>query len=152
MEVNQLADGVLELSLCDDSSDMEIDLTEVDDDAHNHNEKDASTIIDEHQSEAGVNVISSKQSLSYKIVGDNLDTKIKPHHMRKDRQSRMLNYFHSYSAKSRITSLNLCSQKSHQVLENFFAWHWRTFYHLLKTSHRFFCSLLNNMPKGTCST
>lgn len=108
MEVNQLTDGVLELSLCDDSSDMEIDLTEVDDDAHNHsiqtsNEKDASTITDEHQSEAGVSVISSNQSLSYKIVGDNLDTKIKPRHMRKDRQSRMLNYFHSYSVKSRIT-------------------------------------------------
>ena len=54
MEVNQLTDGVLELSLCEDSSDMEIDLIEVDNDPHNHsiqttNKEDVSTITDEHQ-------------------------------------------------------------------------------------------------------
>ena len=37
MEVSQLTDGVLELSLCDDSSDMEIDWTEVDNDAPHGN-------------------------------------------------------------------------------------------------------------------
>ena len=108
MEVSQLTDGVLELPLCDDSSDMEIDWTEVDNDApHGNiqisNKENISTTTDEPQSEAGVNIISSMQCLSYKIVGDNLDTKIKPCQMRKDRQSRMLNYFHSYSVKSRIT-------------------------------------------------
>ena len=90
MEVSQLTDGVLELSLGDDSSDMEIDWTEVDNGApHGNiqisNEETMSTTTDEPQSEAGVNIISSMQRLSYKIVGDNLDTKIKPHQMRKGR-------------------------------------------------------------------
>ena len=55
MEVSQLTDGVLELSLCDDSSDMEIDWTEVDDTPHGNiqisNEEDISTTADEPQSE-----------------------------------------------------------------------------------------------------
>ena len=40
---------------------------------------------------------------SYKIVGDNIDKKVKPQHMRVDRQARMFNSFHMYGVKTRIT-------------------------------------------------
>ena len=40
---------------------------------------------------------------SYKIVGDNIDKKVKPRHLRVDRQAQMLNSFHMYGVKARIT-------------------------------------------------
>ena len=38
----------------------------------------------------------------YKLVGDNIDKVVKPHHMRIDHQAKSLHYFHSYAVKDWI--------------------------------------------------
>ena len=45
---------------------------------------------------------TSSQWFGYKVVGDNVDKKVKPRHMRSDNQSKDLHYFHLYAAKDRI--------------------------------------------------
>ena len=45
---------------------------------------------------------SSNQWFGYVVIGDNVDKKVKPRHMRSDNQSTDLHYFHLYAAKDRI--------------------------------------------------
>lgn len=65
------------------------------------NEQDIA--CEEHEDPAvAANSGVTTECYGYKLVGDNIDRKIKPRHMRVDKQSRMLNYFHSYAVKSRV--------------------------------------------------
>ena len=56
-------------------------------------------------------VVSNAQSgvfpPTFKIVGDNIDKKVKPRHMREDRQAQMLNNFHLYAVRDRVDTSNL---------------------------------------------
>ena len=51
------------------------------------------------------------KTLSYKIVGDNIDFNIVPRYMRIDHKLNSLHYFHSYAVCDRIGVENLPYQK-----------------------------------------
>ena len=51
------------------------------------------------------------KTLSYKIVGDNIDFNIVPRYMRIDHKVNSLHYFHSYAVCDRISVENLPYQK-----------------------------------------
>ena len=55
-----------------------------------------------HAHAAGVQKDVSSQWYGCKFVADNVDSKIKPRHMRSDRQSTNLHYFHLYAARDRV--------------------------------------------------
>ena len=42
----------------------------------------------------------------FKIVGDNIDKTAKPRHVRFDRQTKSLHYFHAYAVKDRVNFAN----------------------------------------------
>ena len=44
----------------------------------------------------------------FKVVGDNVDKTVKPRHMRSDRQSQSLHYFHLYAVHDRINLMESC--------------------------------------------
>ena len=45
---------------------------------------------------------SSPQWCGFNLVGDNVDKKVKPRHMRSDNQSKDLHYFHLYALRDRV--------------------------------------------------
>ena len=47
---------------------------------------------------------------TFKIVGDNIDKKVKPRYMREDRQAQMLNNFHLYAVRDRVDTSNLSEE------------------------------------------
>ena len=47
------------------------------------------------------------QSISYKIVGDNIDKNIRASFQRIDHQTKSIHYFHTFAAKDRIDFSNL---------------------------------------------
>ena len=49
-------------------------------------------------------------SPTFKIVGDNIDKKVKPRYMREDRQAQMLNNFHLYAVRDRVDTSNLSEE------------------------------------------
>lgn len=51
-----------------------------------------------------------QQSLSYIIVGDNIDKTVSPRYMTTDHQRKSLHYFHAYSAMDRIDFRHLANE------------------------------------------
>ena len=47
---------------------------------------------------------------TFKIVGDNIDKKVKPRYMREDRQAQMLNNFHLYAVRDRVNMSELSEE------------------------------------------
>ena len=45
---------------------------------------------------------SPHEWFGFKIVGDNIDKTVKPHHMQSDRQTQSLHYFHMYAVRDRV--------------------------------------------------
>lgn len=57
-------------------------------------------------------------SPTFKIVGDNIDKKVKPRYMREDRQAQMLNNFHLYAVRDHVDTSNLSEElPSHRAFE-----------------------------------
>ena len=55
-------------------------------------------------------VDESTSSPTFKIIGDNIDKKVKPRYMREDRQAQMLNNFHLYAVKDRVDLSDLSEE------------------------------------------
>ena len=78
------------------------------DDVTNQSESITTTIADDpsapdHQIEKPTSEAETENGwFGYKIVGDNVDGKIKPRFMRSDNQSREFHYFHQYGIRDRI--------------------------------------------------
>lgn len=53
---------------------------------------------DVHVEESGC----SRLLLGYKLVGDNIDKNVRPRHMRQDRQTLSMHYYHSYAVRDRV--------------------------------------------------
>lgn len=51
--------------------------------------------------------IQHKQWCGFKIVGDNINKRVKPKQMTEDCQTRMLNYFHVYAVRDRVDCSHL---------------------------------------------
>ena len=47
------------------------------------------------------------QCVGYKLVGDNIDRKVKSRYMRSERQTKSLHYFHSYAIRDRVSLTGL---------------------------------------------
>ena len=101
-QLQQLSKAVLDLSL--QESDGRLDGMEISSDSETECQSKKREIASEEHQDAAMEANSgvTTECFGYKLVGDNIDKKIKPRHMRVDKQSRMLNYFHSYAVKSRV--------------------------------------------------
>lgn len=62
----------------------------------------ASTHIRSDAAKSVNNDSSLCQWFGYKVVGDNVDKKVKPRYMRSDNQSKDLHYFHLYALRDRV--------------------------------------------------
>ena len=63
---------------------------------------DSGTIHTASAAESANNGSSSLPWYGFKVIGDNVDKKVKPRDMRSDNQSKDLHYFHLYALKDRI--------------------------------------------------
>ena len=63
---------------------------------------DSATIHTASAAESANNGSSSLPWYGFKVIGDNVDKKVKPRDMRSDNQSKDLHYFHLYALKDRI--------------------------------------------------
>lgn len=79
---------------------------------------ESSSIPSEAISLNGVNIVHTQACLrnhrlhTYKLVGDNIDKKVKPREMRSNYQARDLHYFHTYAVRDRVDMSELSGEEA----------------------------------------
>ena len=64
-------------------------------------------LLEELDNMEDLETTSSKLILGFKLVGDNIDKNVQPRHMRHDKQTLSMHYYHSYAVRDRVSSYDL---------------------------------------------